>query len=317
MSEFTIGRRELYILPTRHGWYYALILLALFGIAMKFNNQAAFMMLFILMAVGLIAMLYTHNNVINLRLTSHPAKPIFAGETAHFPVSITNPSNATRSSVWLLSGGFQQLAKLEGDAQQTIEIKQPSLHRGYLVCEPINLSSQYPIGIFFCWSKRYLSAERCLVYPQPLDLVPFPDNTAQQSKQQQQTHAKQGNEDYAGMKNYQAGDRLRDIHWPSLAKTNKLVSIQYEVHGNSSQNISWFSLPNELSVDDKLGQLCFWLLESEQQGMRYQLEMPSHTIEFDSGYTHLHECLKVLALWGMENEPSSTASKKRNENAMA
>lgn len=309
MSEFIIGRRELYILPTRHGWYYALILLALFGIAMKFNNQAAFMMLFILMSVGLVAMLYTHNNVINLRLVSHPAKPIFAGETAHFPVSIKNPSKAARSSVWLLSGGFQQLAKLASDAQQTIDIKLPSLQRGYLACEPINLTSQYPIGIFFCWSKRYLSSERCLVYPQPLDLTPFVDNSAQQGKQERHVHVRQGSEDYAGMKNYQAGDRLRDIHWPSLAKTNKLVSIQYESQGNSSQNISWFSLPNNFSVDDKLGQLCFWLLDAEQQGMRYQLEMPSHTIEFDSGNAHLHACLTVLALWGLEDKAETLKQK--------
>ena len=302
MSEFIIGRRELYILPTRHGWYYAMILLALFGIAMKFNNQAAFMMLFILMAVGLVAMLYTHNNVINLRLSSHPAKPVFAGETAYFPVSVKNPSNAERSAVWLLSGGFQQLAKLDGGGQQTIDVKLPSLQRGYLNCEPINLTSQFPIGIFFCWSKRYISAERCLVYPQPLDLVPFSDNASNQGKQEQQSHVKQGSEDYAGMKNYQAGDRLRDIHWPSLAKTNKLVSIQYETHGNSSQNISWFSLPATLSVDDKLGQLCFWLLNAEQDGRGYQLEMPSHTIEFDSGYAHLHACLRVLALWGIDDE---------------
>ena len=301
MSEFIIGRRELYILPTRHGWYYAMILLALFGIAMKFNNQAAFMMLFILMAVGLVAMLYTHNNVINLRLNSHPAKSIFAGETAHFPVTIKNPSNQARSAVWLLSGGFQQLAQLSGGQQQNIDVKLPSLNRGYLVCEPINLTSQFPIGIFFCWSKRYVSAERCLVYPHPLDLIPFNQDAMSQGKQEQKNNVKLGNEDYAGMKNYQPGDRLRDIHWPSLAKTNKLVSIQYENQANSSQNISWFSLPSGLSTEDKLSQLCFWLLDAEQTGLRYQLEMPNHTLEFDTGSAHLHACLRVLALWGQND----------------
>ncbi len=300
MSEFIIGRRELYILPTRHGWYYAMILVALFGIAMKFNNQAAFMMLFILMSVGLVAMLYTHNNVINLRLTGHPAKSVFAGETAHFPVSVKNPSKLGRNAVWLLSGGFQQLVKLDPDTEQTIDIKLPSLQRGYLLCEPINLSSQYPIGIFFCWSKRYTSPARCLVYPQPLDLTPLADHSSNQGSQEQ-LHAKAGSEDYAGMKNYQPGDRLRDIHWPSLAKTNKLVSIQYETQGSSSQNISWFSLPSNFSTEDKLGQLCFWLLEAQRQGLRYQLEMPSHTIEFDTGDAHLHACLKVLAIWGLDD----------------
>jgi len=299
MNEFTIGRRELYILPTRHGWYYALILLALFGIAMKFNNQPAFMMLFILMAVGLVAMLYTHNNVINLALRSHKAKAVFLGENATFPITVTNASNKHRNAVWLVSGGFQQLVHLTADEQQIVDISLPTVQRGYLVCDAINLTSQFPIGLFFCWSKRYSSPEKCLVYPQPLDLVPYKDAAANLGKQEQHQMVKPGSEDYAGMKNYQAGDRLRDIHWPSLAKTNKLVSIQYETQSNSSQNISWFALPNKLSVEDKLSQLCFWLLEAEQQGLRYQLEMPNQTREYDSGAAHLHACLRVLALWGL------------------
>ena len=70
MSEFTIGRRQLYILPTRIGWYFSLILIALFAIAVKFDNQAAFMMLFILASIGVITMHSTHNNVIGLELAT-------------------------------------------------------------------------------------------------------------------------------------------------------------------------------------------------------------------------------------------------------
>ena len=100
------------------------------------------------------------------------------------------------------------------------------------------------------------------------------------------------------MKAYQDGDRMRDIHWPSLAKTNKLVSIEYESLSNSSVNLSWFSLPSHLGTEDKLSQLCFWVIEAEKSEQRYQLEMPNQTIEFDKGQTHFHECLRALALWG-------------------
>ncbi len=305
MSEFSIGRRELFILPTRHGWYYALILIALFGIAMKFDNQPAFMMLFILLSVGLVTMLYTHNNVINLKIRSHSSKAVYAGENATFPVTVSNPSGTMRNAVWLLSGGFQQLVNLEPEQNQTIEIKLPTVQRGYLLCDAVNLTSQFPIGLFFCWSKRYISDQRCLVYPQPLDLVARSDSDINQGKEETNVNKRPGNEDYAGMKHYQPGDRLRDIHWPSLAKTQKMVSIEYEQQSNSSQNISWFSLPNKLSVEDKLSQLCFWLIEAEKQGVRYQLEMPSQTQEYDNGPAHLHACLRTLALWGLVDEAAS------------
>ncbi len=298
MSNFVIDRRKLYILPTRVGWYYALVLMALFGIAVKFDNQAAFMMLFILIAVGLIAMVYTHNNVVGLSMNSHPSKSVFLGSHAVFPITLNNDSNKARHAVWMIAGGFHQLTALNAGAQRTVELKLPAVQRGYLPCEPINLSSLYPIGVFFCWTKRFTSTERCLVYPQPLDLVPFPDDGSNQGKEQANATIRVGAEDYAGMKNYQDGDRLRDIHWPSLAKTNKLVSIQYENHSNSSVNLSWFSLPPTLGVEDRLSQLCYWVVEADKAGQLYQLEMPSHTIEFNKGMSHYHECLRTLALWG-------------------
>ncbi len=291
-------------MPTRVGWYFALILAALFGIAVKFDNQSAFMMLFILVAVGLIAMVYTHNNVIGLSIGSHPSKSVFLGNAAIFPITLSNPSGKPRHAVWLIAGGFHQLSTLGGGDQQTIEVRLPTVQRGLFPCEPVNLSSLYPIGIFFCWTKRFVSDERCLVYPQPLDLVPFPEDGSNNGKEEANANVRLGAEDYAGMKNYQDGDRMRDIHWPSLAKTNKLVSIQYENHSNSSVNLSWFNLPVSLSTEDRLSQLCYWVINAEKNGQRYQLEMPNHTIEFDKGMNHYHACLRVLALWSDNTDVS-------------
>jgi uncharacterized protein (DUF58 family) len=203
--------------------------------------------------------------------------------------------------VWVISGGHHQLATLESNSLQPIELKLPTLQRGFLSCDTINLSSQFPIGLFFCWSKRFISEERCLVYPQPLNLIDFPEQGSHDGIKHTNNRVKSGAEDYSGMKSYQQGDRLRDIHWPSLAKTNKLVSIQYESHSNSSVNLSWFALPNSLNTEDKLSQLCYWLVDAEKSGQRYQLEMPNNTIEYDSGMTHYHNCLRVLALWGDEH----------------
>jgi uncharacterized protein (DUF58 family) len=229
---------------------------------------------------------------------------VFLGSPAVFPITLSNPSGKPRHAVWLIAGGFHQLSTLVGGDQQTIEVRLPTVQRGFFPCEPVNLSSLYPIGIFFCWTKRFVSDERCLVYPQPLDLVPFPEDGSNHGKEEANANVRLGAEDYAGMKNYQDGDRMRDIHWPSLAKTNKLVSIQYENHSNSSVNLSWFNLPLSLSIEDRLSQLCYWVINAEKNGQRYQLEMPNHTIEFDKGMNHYHACLRVLALWGDNTDVS-------------
>ncbi|MEM7358896.1 MAG: DUF58 domain-containing protein [Pseudomonadota bacterium] len=297
MSDFVIGRRELYILPTRVGWYFGLILIALFAIAVKYNNQAAFMMLFILSSIGMVAMLYTHNNVIGLGLDSQPSKPVFLGETAAFTVRVVNHSNTHRSAVWLVCDGFHQLIDLPNSGDRQVELKLPTVKRGYLNCSPVILTSRFPIGIFFCWTKRFQPAQRCLVYPQPLNLTAFPESGSNHSERQARATVRAGAEDYSGMKPYQAGDRIRDVHWPSLAKTQKLVTIQHENQSSSTVNLSWFALPPNMDVEDKLSQLCYWVIGADQDNLRYQLEMPNHTVQFNSGMAHFHECLSVLALW--------------------
>ncbi|MBX2847130.1 MAG: DUF58 domain-containing protein [Acidiferrobacterales bacterium] len=298
MSEFVIGRRQLFILPTRVGWYFALILLALFAIAIKFDNQAAFMMLFLLVAVGIVGMHYTHNNVIGLELKSESARAVFAGENARFPVTLINRSAKDRQAIWLICAGFHQVFDLNNQQQKQLQIKLPTVSRGYFNCPRITLSSQFPLGIFFCWSKRFENKKRCIVYPQPLNLVAYPQSGEDSNQDETNSSVTSNNADYSGMKPYQEGDRPRDIHWPSLAKTQKLITIQHEEITSNSTNLSWFSLPNHLSNEDKLSQLCFWIIKAEKEGIKYQLEMPNHTIQYNNGLAHFHECLKVLALWG-------------------
>lgn len=297
MSNFVIGRRELYMLPTRVGWYFGLVLIALFAIAVKYDNQAAFMMLFILASTGMVAMLYTHNNVIGLSIDSQPSKPVFLGETALFSVRVVNSSRSHRSAVWLVCDGFHKLLDIPPNQHRQVDLKLPTMHRGYLKCAPVTLTSQYPVGIFFCWTKRFHPEQHCLVYPQPLDLTHFPDNSDNSGQRQPQEKAQAGAEDYNGMKPYQAGDRIRDVHWPSLAKTHKLVTIQHENQTSNRVNLSWFALPAHFDTEDKLSQLCYWVVCADRDNIKYQLEMPNHTVQFNSGLAHYHKCLSVLALW--------------------
>ena len=297
MPEFVIARKQLYILPTRIGWYYSLIIIALFAIAVKFDNQAAFMMLFLLVSIAMVAMLYTHNNIIGLGLSSQPSRSVFLGEIATFSICAHNQSQAARNAVWLVADGFHQLLELPPQGEKQVQLKLPTVKRGYLNCSPVTLTSHFPIGMFFCWTKRFTPGQRCLVYPQALNLIPLPSSGEHSSEQQNSASVQPTAEDYSGMKPYQAGDRLRDVHWPSFAKTQKLVTIQHESHSSSAVNLSWFSLPANLSVEDKLSQLCYWVVDAEKSSNRYQLEMPNHTVQYNQGLAHYHECLTVLALW--------------------
>ena len=263
------------------------------------------MMLFILISISLVAMLYTHNNVIGLSMDSQPSRSVFLGETVCFPITLSNNSNTQRNAIWLVCDGFHQLMNIGVGGKRKIELKLPTINRGYLVCSDISLTSHFPLGFFFVWTKLYQPEQRCLVYPQPMDLMAFPDSGSNITDQNFTAIINSNAQDYSGMKTYQAGDRLRDIHWPSLAKTHKLITIQHEEQRSGSVNLSWFSMPAHFDTEDRLSQLCFWVIDAEQHNLRYQLEMPNHTVQFSSGRRHYHQCLSVLALWG-SNESGGT-----------
>ena len=239
----------------------------------------------------------------SLGLHSKPTRSVFVGEKAVFPVEVSNPSASDRRAVWLVCDGYHHLLNLAPEQSREVRLSLPTIRRGYLVCSDVILTSRFPIGIFFCWTKRYRPEHRCLIYPQPLKLFPFPDAVHSSSQKSSSKSSLLNAEDYSGMKPYQPGDRLRDVHWPSLAKTQKLVTIEHQDHTGDSVLLSWFNLPGSMPLEDRLSQLCKWVIEADQSGLRYQLELPNHTEQSNTGETHLHKCLSTLALWEHDEVP--------------
>jgi uncharacterized protein (DUF58 family) len=69
-----------------------------------------------------------------------------------------------------------------------------------------------------------------VVYPAVEELNGFPIIRGQDPAMQasRPEHARQGGEDFYTLREYQRGDDLRRVHWPSSAKTDKLMIRQLE-----------------------------------------------------------------------------------------
>lgn len=298
MAKFIISRRQLFILPTRTGWYYALVLIALFVVAVKFNNQLTFMMLFIFTSIGILTMHLTHNNVLGLDLQGNQPKPVFVGEKALFPVIVNNSSSHPRRSVWLRAGDFSQVFDLAAQSEITIFITVPAQNRGNLECPELALTSHYPFGLLFCWCKRYQLPHKGIAYPQPLNNQPLLFGASNSSKSNT-SRAIMSEEigEFNGLRPYREGDRLRDIHWGSLAKTKKLATLQHQTQRSKSLLFSWHNLPSTMHNEDRLQQLSHWVCKANQDQVHYQLELPNYTKKYNKGADHYRACMKALALW--------------------
>ena len=89
---FTLPGRRIYILPTRLGVAFGVMVFAMFLGAMNYANNLALALAFVLGALGLVAMQHSHRNLAGVRLRAAPCEPVFAGQMATFRIAVENPS---------------------------------------------------------------------------------------------------------------------------------------------------------------------------------------------------------------------------------
>ena len=88
----TLGQRRIFILPSRQGYFFAVTLLILLAASINYALSLGFVLTFTLFSRAGVAMLHTWRNLAHLKLRPGRSEPVFAGEMAHFAVSIETPS---------------------------------------------------------------------------------------------------------------------------------------------------------------------------------------------------------------------------------
>jgi len=306
-ESYTTNRKQLYILPTRIGFIFALLILALLVAAIRFNHQATYLLTFILAAIGQVTSLYTHKNLLGLNLSSRTHTNVFCKEDAVFNVTINNPTESARHAVWLICNDHKTTFELAAKRHKSIAVSLATKKRGNFSLPPVILSSQYPIGILFSWTRSFISTANCVVYPEPKQILPFPEQVANDfSNDQTSSISRKGSDELSHTRPYQTGDRPRDIHWQAYAKHQQLVSRELVTDSFPSTEFNWQQV-NKLSIEDKLSQLCAWIVEAEEKKIDYILRIPSYCSDNSHGEQHKHKCLRALALFDQEHsqQPSS------------
>lgn len=303
-AEITVQRRQLYILPTRQGLlFFGILLLILIG-AINYEINLGYMLAFLLGSLGLLAMVYTHQNLNGLQVRVHRAEPVFAGQDALFSISISQQGNALHPALQL-GADEGQLSRLdllgEGCVNGTLAL--PTQQRGYITPGNVRLFSEYPLGLFHAWSWLRLDAQ-CLVYPAPAPQhfklrSGMQDDINKQPRDNQQSSDKRGSDDFAGIRPYQAGDQRNHMAWKAIARTGQLQTLQFSQDASEELWLNWDQLDPHLDIEQKLSILCRMVLDADRQGLRYGLQLPDSRIEPNAGLQHRQHCLKQLALFAL------------------
>ncbi|WP_051434607.1 DUF58 domain-containing protein [Desulfonatronum lacustre] len=303
-----LGTNRIYILPTKTGTTFFILLVVLLLISINYNNPPGYLLTFLLTGIALVGIFHTHRGLSGLLISHGAASPVFAGGRAEFPVAVTNPSRWPRHGIqvgWARvdTGPLKDVPAAE---EQIFLPSLPAATRGALRPKRIVVATVFPLGLFRAWSWVALPL-RCVVYPAPDPRASVFDQQSA-SLDQGEDRPRAGNtlegEEYHGLRAYQMGDPLRRIAWKAVARGTELVSKEFADDARQEDIVlDWNALPGE-ETEAKLSLLCRLVLDAEAAGQGYSLRIPGQRIPVGNGPRQMHACLTALALFAMpDSEP--------------
>ncbi len=292
-----INRHQLYILPTRNGiTYFVVLLLVLFG-AINYENSLGYMLTFLLGSLGFLGMIYTHSNLNQLKVKIGRPEPVFAGQDIHFPIQIISEHQSTHPALQLQSESGQiNTANIINNYDATTSLILSTTKRGYIDAGRIKIFSEFPLGLFHAWSWLKLDS-RCLVYPAPAQQH-YPLNFTHDTSNGINNSSQQGVDDFTGLREYHAGDLPTYMAWKAIAKTGILQTKLFTSDAAQHISINWSDSDKQYSTEKRLSILCRMILDASDKNFIYGLNLPGLTIKPFNGLHHKQQCLTALALFG-------------------
>jgi uncharacterized protein (DUF58 family) len=294
-GEVVLDRSRVYILPTKIGFLFGLLLIILLLGSVNYGKSMGYILVFLLAGMGNVAMFATWRNLAGLRLRAGGGSPVFRGEEAVFAVQLENRDQATRYSIAISQDGHEyDVIDLAPDSAGQVRFRKKAGKRGLLRAGRFRLYTEFPTGLFVAWTWIDLTME-CVVYPRPAVRAsrPVTDSTVDGEND----YPGGGLEEFTGLRKYQAGDSWRRVSWKAAARSDQLHTKEFAGGHPEMQWIEWNTIAAS-GVEARLSSMARMVMDAEQGGRHYGLRMPGVEIPPDLGSRHYQRCMKALALYG-------------------
>lgn len=294
-SVIKLNHRRIFILPNKGGLSLAIVILLMLIASINYSNSMGFVFTFLLAAAAQLSTFYSFKNLSGLIVSLTKAPVCHVGSTGQINIIIKETGERERWAIEASHLDEHTAFNLHKGLSLCITLPITFKKRGWYTPDTITLSTSFPFGFFRAWSPLLFN-QPILVYPQPVDNG-LPLNCNQHSDEQSGAPSHQsGTDDFAGLKPYQQGQNYRHINWKALAAEKGLYSNEFSAEQTANIWLDWASC-DQLVVEAKISQLCFWVLQCETQGIEYGLRLPNIELLPNHGVSHQHACLKELALY--------------------
>ena len=285
---------RVYILPTGVGLIFGLMTFAMLLGSMNYNNNLSFVLTFILIGIGFVAMHQCQRNLVGLELTFAGADPVFAGQSLRFRVAITNQSKSARYGLRIYHDKTESdVHDLQPGESKIFILPISTDRRGWVQLERFGIRTLFPFELFRSWAWLHMDL-RGLAYPNPSERPPEPPPTRVAHGHRQ--HDARGEEDFAGLRKYNVGDSPRHVAWKAYARSGQLLSKQFAGADTSSQ---WFDFDEIAAADieERLSILTRWIVNADRTREDYGLRIPGNEFPPAHGDAQSRQCLEALALF--------------------
>lgn len=286
-----IDRRRVYVLPTRFGLFYGLLVGTMCLGALNYNNNPALLLGLLLAGAGLASLVSAHLQLSGLRADSIAAEPVPAGSVMPLRIGFSTRDSRPRAGIRVTHGDAEAGLSLQPGRGGIAELALPTERRGWLEPDRIELATTRPLGIARAWAVLRPDTP-WLVYPTPeIDGPPLPERA--QDGEHRRPHF--AGDDLHLLRNYQPGDPLRSIAWKASARRDALMARTWEQPHGDDVDLDWHAL--NLPHEARIRRLAHWVMLAEREGRAWRLQLPQHVaVGPASGSAHRHECLRALAL---------------------
>ncbi|MCF6300924.1 MAG: DUF58 domain-containing protein [Proteobacteria bacterium] len=283
--------KRIYVLPSKVGLFFVFIWLVMLLASLNFNNNMSLMLVFLLFGLSQVVMLRTFFNLKDLMLNSVEAQAVFCGEDAKFVLNLT--AKQDRFNIFTKEETVGEcFVDVQADKSAKIKISKPTQTRGWQKMTGVKLSTRFPLGLFTVWVYLIPKA-KVLVYPRPESPTPvFPLLGGIEGDRKKQAKG----DDISGIREYRAGDPVRDIAWKKTAQSDKVLLKEY-LSQQAEQLIFDYAELGLSHTEKKLSRLTAWVVQAEKLGLNFQLILPGYSSEMSSGSKHVNDCLIKLALF--------------------
>lgn len=301
-GEVFLSQRRVYIVPTGAGIGFGVLLVVLLIGSINYSLGLGFALTFTAAACALVDMVLTWRNLAHLYLRPGRVQDVFAGEEAQFELHLANRSRRDRYAIaveFMDSTYAPRLADVAAKGSASVTLSTPAARRGWIAAPRVRLSTRFPLGLFRAWS--YWQPDiRALAYPFPEPVAPpLPLSGAADGE----GPGRAGEDEFAGVRSYQAGDSLKRLAWRQIARLDpdlggQLATKHFEGGGMDQLVLDFAALPAQLDLELRLSRMARWVLDAEQRALPYAFRLGGQAFEASAGAAHQAACLRALALYG-------------------